>query len=408
MGHTTKKRMDFPAGKEKMWTMRSIRLMATVVSIILWGTCFWLSSTLPAYAEKIPALARVPADLTGETQARLNQQRQELDQEYYRFQKAADDFNALPAEQQNGAEFKALQAWRTQYVDKVRTFNRDVAADYNVFVSNVTVSIMRDLDSIPLVMPIVPAELSISFGKLAKRDQTSKMGLRAAEFVYGVTDVLLVLGKGTSIGCNILIAAGRTFIAQEDGAYVYLVKQEALYERALEYQKHEETSKIFTSAIRAIKEHKPIPDGITDEMRRAAYAILDPKLGNGGGSIPWDALFSPEAKSAALTQAVIELGGFVAGHAADKAVKGLMSTRQPAFLAGSKAIAKCKIVLQNSEVLSKANRLRLDTAAEKANETMANSFRLATEKSAGHATAIFFTDKLEGKLEGRLETGSKQ
>jgi hypothetical protein len=98
-----------------------------VFSITFWGACFWLPG-VPAYAEKIPALAEVPADFPGKTQARLNQRRQKLDREYYEFKEAADAFSAKPAKEQSDAEYEALEAWRNRYIDKVKTFNRDILA----------------------------------------------------------------------------------------------------------------------------------------------------------------------------------------------------------------------------------------------------------------------------------------
>ena len=106
--------------------MRSMRLVATVFSIAFWGTCFWLSGA-PVHAQKIPALAQVPAGLPNETEARLNQRRQDLDKEYYRFKKAADGFTAKEAKQQSDAEYEALKAWRTRYIDSANAFNQEVA-----------------------------------------------------------------------------------------------------------------------------------------------------------------------------------------------------------------------------------------------------------------------------------------
>ncbi len=105
--------------------MRSVRFVAPVFSITFWVACFCLSS-VPAYAEKIPALATVPAGLPGETEARLNQRRQELDREYYRFKKAADDFSAKDAKQQTDAEYESLQGWRTRYINSAKAFNEEV------------------------------------------------------------------------------------------------------------------------------------------------------------------------------------------------------------------------------------------------------------------------------------------
>jgi len=111
--------------------MRNIGFRAKFLPIAVLSAWCWLSCP-PAYAEKIPSLAGVPAGLPSETRGKLNQQRKELDQEYYRFKKAADNFSAEPADQQSDAEYAALEAWKTRYINSVKAFNALVQSQTRV------------------------------------------------------------------------------------------------------------------------------------------------------------------------------------------------------------------------------------------------------------------------------------
>ena len=106
--------------------MRALSLTATVIWLACW--CGWsLSFTTPVYAEKIPALVEIPADLPLETRVHLMQRKGALEKELARFQAAAAKFNAKDAKDQSDSEYAALDAWRTRYINAAKAFNREVA-----------------------------------------------------------------------------------------------------------------------------------------------------------------------------------------------------------------------------------------------------------------------------------------
>lgn len=99
-----------------------------VVIVLVAGLCnlaSWLWSK-PVYAEAIPILKAVPAGLSSDVCARLTNQRQDLEQKRKAFMDAAARFNAKAPEQQSDAEYAALQAQRTQYIDLAKAFNKEV------------------------------------------------------------------------------------------------------------------------------------------------------------------------------------------------------------------------------------------------------------------------------------------
>ena len=98
--------------------------------ILLW-LAFWCVSSLPldppVYAEKIPGLSEVPADLPLDVRVQFGQRRQALEKDLADFQAAAAAFNAKEAKDQGEAEYQALDAWRTRYISAAKAFNQEVA-----------------------------------------------------------------------------------------------------------------------------------------------------------------------------------------------------------------------------------------------------------------------------------------
>ncbi len=105
-----------------------------------------------------------------------------------------------------------------------------------------------------------------------------------------------------------MLLAGRVFIAGEDGAYVHVVKQEAVFEEALHHLKDPATRRGFAELVRDLKEGIPAPQSADANMLRAARAIIDPALGSSGARIAWDAMLSPEARAAMVRKACLEIG----------------------------------------------------------------------------------------------------
>lgn len=101
-----------------------------IIPAAMWLSGWYLLSLFslaPAYAEKIPALSDVPAELSGSSREQLNLRKQALEQDLAAFQAAAAVFNGKTAEDQSDSEYQALEAWRTRYIDAAKAFNKAVA-----------------------------------------------------------------------------------------------------------------------------------------------------------------------------------------------------------------------------------------------------------------------------------------
>lgn len=99
---------------------------STGVAFFLWCVLFFLGGA-PAHAQKIPALSAVPEDVPSEVRTHLIQRKKALEKELADFQVAARVFNAKDAKDQGDAEYAALDAWRTRYINAAKAFNQEVA-----------------------------------------------------------------------------------------------------------------------------------------------------------------------------------------------------------------------------------------------------------------------------------------
>jgi tetratricopeptide (TPR) repeat protein len=243
------------------------------------------------------------------------------------------------------------------------------------------------------VPPPIPAEDAvISFGELAPENHVSKNIILGTEIGVAVIDVVARIQNHALnlTPTKLVFVVGKTFIAAENAADVYIVKQNVTYEKALLYLKSDAAGPKFTAIVRAIKEHRPIDEDASIEMVRVAQAILDPKLGNSGTRIAWDSMLSLEARHAALTEVCIELGGEIIGQATARGVARLMVTRQPAFTEATEYLAKARVALQQVE--DPATRDSLNEAVKLANEMIAKSYHAVHPGALGmeHAETIFF------------------
>jgi hypothetical protein len=98
---------------------------STIVAFLLWSVLSFIVVT-PAHAQNIPALSAVPEDVPLEVRTHLVQRKQALEKELADFQAAAKVFNAKDAKDQGDAEYAALDAWRTRYINAAKAFNREV------------------------------------------------------------------------------------------------------------------------------------------------------------------------------------------------------------------------------------------------------------------------------------------
>jgi hypothetical protein len=163
----------------------------------------------------------------------------------------------------------------------------------------------KGLDAIQVPPPLPLKEASLSWKKLYLNNESM---LDTIDHLLDFWELTGTLGEAASFHCKVILIAGKTFIAGEDGAYVHLVKQEQVYEDALRYLKDPARSRQFARLVQALKEKRPIPASTDADMVRAARAIIDPKLGSSSTRIAWDSMLSPEARAAMVRKASLEIG----------------------------------------------------------------------------------------------------
>jgi hypothetical protein len=251
--------------------------------------------------------------------------------------------------------------------------------------------IVRGIRNITVPPPLLPEEAAIAFGQIAPGDEFNKNVFLGTAVGVGIADVFAKIRNVPLGHLKLILVTGKTFIAAEDAADVYLVKQSETYEKALRWLKDDAKRKDFTRIVRAIKDNRPIPENASIEMVRAAQAILDPRLGNSGTRIAWNAMLSPEARNAALTQLCIELGGEVLGRATKTMVGRLTAQRLPAFREANEYLAKATYALERTN--DPAARASLKAAIKQANDIIAQSY--AGARGMEHIASIYAGNEIE-------------
>lgn len=290
-------------------------------------------------------------------------------------------------------EQKALQAEVDKYAASVKQFKTEVV-EAGASVPLHEDSEFPDIDRMLLGVqrirvppPIPPQDAVIGVGQLAPNDKTSKRVLQGLEGGVATLDIIGRLGS-VALPAKLILVAGKSFIAAENAADVYLVKKTELYEQASAYLKDPKTRLRFTEIVRNIKANKPVPEDANIEMLRAAKAILDPKLGNSGMRIAWDAMLSPGACNAALTKACIELGGVALGGSV-KISKRIMTIQNPAYLNATTTLTKARRALEKTK--NAEAKVKLRRIIKEANEKIEGTYRVSPpEKFAGWSLDTLF------------------
>jgi hypothetical protein len=245
--------------------------------------------------------------------------------------------------------------------------------------------LMRGLRAIKVPPPMPADQASIDFRLADGADEKSKWILLGTDVGVIGLDLTGKLAGKTLLGTRVILATGKTIIAMEDGADLYLVRQNELYEQALKYLKVADTAPMFTAIVQALKEGRPLPENAHADMIRAARAILDPRLGNSGKRIAWSAMWSPEAKRAGLTKASIELGGELFGEGVKGIAKDLTVVHDPAFQYASASLKKAQIAL--AKTTDPTQRAAIQKVIEAANDVLKGCYRIS--HGAEHAASIF-------------------
>jgi hypothetical protein len=259
--------------------------------------------------------------------------------------------------------------------------------------------IARGLAAIKVPPPMPADRADVDFHLAEGNDDRAKWILRGTETGVILLDLSGQFGEHSLLGVKVLLATGKTFIAMEDAADVYLVKQNAVCEQALGYLKSPKTAQQFTAVVKVLRDGRPTPADAPVDMVRAARAILDPRLGNSGTRIAWSAMWSPEAKRAGLTRATIELGGELFGEGAKGIVKDLKLAQDPAFQYASDSLTKAQTALGTAT--RPAEREAAQKVIDVANRVLDRCYRSSETagQAADHAASIFTKETTEHGLD---------
>jgi hypothetical protein len=159
----------------------------------------------------------------------------------------------------------------------------------------------RRLGAVVPPLPIPAQEVSMDWKQVYLNDErlekTGDLVVAGWEMAGLIEDSSLFV-KGLMIG-------GKALIGDEDGAYVFLCKRDMIYDAALHYLKDPKTAKDFARLVDDLKHDRAISLGTNPMMLIAAKLIADPHQGSVAWAT-WDAMSSPEARSAALRKASVE------------------------------------------------------------------------------------------------------
>ena len=153
-------------------------------------------------------------------------------------------------------------------------------------------------------LPIPAKEVALDWRKVYLNNDRL---LNTTDVVVAGWEIAGVLGGSAVWPCKLLLIGGKTLIAGENGAYVYLVEKDKDYDAALAYLKDPQQAKRFAGIVQAVREGRAAPAGASPDMVRAARAVADPELGNTGKMV-WDSMTSKQALSAMVRKATIEVG----------------------------------------------------------------------------------------------------
>ncbi|HME58414.1 MAG TPA: hypothetical protein VKF63_08745, partial [Terracidiphilus sp.] len=144
--------------------------------------------------------------------------------------------------------------------------------------------IAHHLGSIVPPLPIPKEEVALNWKKVYLNDDRL---MNTADWVVAAWETTGVLGAPIKIPCKALLIAGKSFIAQEDSAYLYLVKKDQDYNAALAYLKNPAQAQTFAHLLDDVRQHRELPANADPAMVKAVRAITDPKLGN-TATVVWD------------------------------------------------------------------------------------------------------------------------
>ena len=232
-------------------------------------------------------------------------------------------------------------------------------------------------------LPIPSNEVDLTWKQIYLNEDTL---MKTADRLLAAWDMEGLVGESIDLPCKVIMIAGKTFIAGESGAALYLVKQDQTYDEALGYLKNPAQSQQFARLVQDVRKNRPLPANADPAMVSAARAIADPKLRNSGASIAWDSMMSREAVSAMVRKASIEIGTEVVSDKANDLLLDL--TKHKAAFEELSAERGQAVKMLGLASTTPAQRRQLRIVVDHANQLLADMYKVEKVETTANGMAI--------------------
>lgn len=261
----------------------------------------------------------------------------------------------------------------------------------------------RRLESVVPPLPMPAREIPLNWKQIYLNDDRL---MNTTDLVVAAWEATGVLGEAMSGPVDWIIIGGKAVIADENGAYLYLVKKEQDYDAALAFLKNPAQAQQFAHLVQDVRENRPLPASANPAMVQAARAITDPRLGNSSTDMAIDSMLSKDALSSMFRKAAIEV---VAKKLGDKA--GDLSKDADLRKAMYDSVREEREVARKmlaTESTTKEQRAEWKAVIDYANQVTANIYSV---ENVAHAAGAYdigeATDKLADSFLGTEAEGRK-
>ena len=265
----------------------------------------------------------------------------------------------------------------------------------------------RHLGSVVPPLPIPEKEVALNWKKVYLNDN---LLLSTMDYVIAGWQMAGVLGETTVAGKFFMIGS-KSFIAGEDGAYMYLVRKDRDFDAASAYLKDPAQAQTFAHLVDDVRQHQTMPASADPAMVQAARAITDPRLGNNNWGIAWDAMTSPEALSAMIRKASIEATSELISAGATPGINKLLANQQERktmfdAIRLERAEARAMMKLPTTTDVQRA---QLTGVIEKADQLSADVYRFekGADRVVDTAAGLAIGDATDGLAKAFLPSEAK-
>jgi hypothetical protein len=240
--------------------------------------------------------------------------------------------------------------------------------------------IARHLASIVPPLPISEKDVALDWKKIYLNDNRL---LNTTDYVVAGWQMAGLMGKTSALEVEVLLIGGKTLIAGQDGAYMYLARRDKDFDAAAAYLKNPATAQTFAHLVNDVRQNRPLSALADPAMVEAAQAINAHHAGNDKKDmnaivpIMWDLMTSPEALSAMLRKASVEVTGSLIGHGMEPGVEKLLEdqAQRKVMFDGIRLERNAARKMMDMPTTTKAQREQLTTVIKKADQLSADCYK---------------------------------